>query len=94
MPFHRTSSRQGRLHARASTAWRPTSPFSQGKQLRVGQQLALERAVLLAKLLVNLHVYVEGSCSPELKVGLGTARLQAVTTVHPRAGPPTPRLQA
>lgn len=40
-----------------------------GRALRMGQQLALERGVLLAKLLVNLHVFVEGSCSPELKVG-------------------------
>ena len=33
----------------------------------MGQQLALERAALLAKLLANLHVYVEGSCSADLK---------------------------
>ncbi len=40
----------------------------QARALRMGQHLALERAVLLAKLLVNLHVYVEGTCSPDLKV--------------------------
>lgn len=40
------------------------------RQQRMGQQLALERAVLLAKLLANLHVFVEGSCAPELKASL------------------------
>lgn len=34
----------------------------------MGRHLALERAALLAKLLVNLHFFVEGSCAPELKV--------------------------
>lgn len=43
-------------------------PGVQARALRMGQHLALERAVLLAKLLVNLHVYVEGTCSPDLKV--------------------------
>ena len=50
-----------------SLACRMLQRGKHGRALRMGQQLALERGVLLAKLLVNLHVYVEGSCSPELK---------------------------
>ena len=57
---------------------------SQGRALRMGQHLALERAVLLAKLLVNLHVYVEGSCSPELKVRERGRGMQL--TLRQRAG--------
>ena len=38
-------------------------------EVKMGQHLALERAVLLAKLIVNLHYYAEGRCAAQLKVG-------------------------
>lgn len=36
-------------------------------EVRLGQALALERAALLAKLIVNLHFYAEGRCAPQLR---------------------------
>eukprot|EP00887_Chlorella_sp_A99_P006281 scaffold3.g6281.t1 len=36
-------------------------------EVKMGQHLALERATLLAKLVVNLHYYAEGRCAPQLK---------------------------
>ena len=84
-----------RSYERAAAATFPGAPRGKsGRALRMGQQLALERAVLLAKLLVNLHVYVEGSCDPDLKVGWVRRWCQAVCVclrwgrVHWRQGTP------
>jgi hypothetical protein len=71
-----------RSYERAAAATFPGAPRGKsGRALRMGQQLALERAVLLAKLLVNLHVYVEGSCNPDLKVGGLRLRLRLIEAV-------------
>ncbi|KAI7840243.1 hypothetical protein COHA_006025 [Chlorella ohadii] len=79
-----------RGYERAAAAAFPPVRGKAGRALRMGQQLALERGVLLAKLLVNLHVYVEGSCSPELKDAFVRRLIQVLRSPAAQA---TQRLQ-